>query len=195
VANYPAAAAAAAVAAVDASAARETLENTTAAEGVSAGEQQWSTDYAAVAQAESAAQTASVFRRSAAQKDAEEARSRFQATHKAAPAPTAPAVQKAVWARAATRPGASARLDAARAAEQAAIARRARLLGNPAPSAGAPTAPRPGTPQQEAGKDAAFKARTASWNNQQDASSERGASSTRTNQTQVVPSKSPTAEL
>jgi conjugative relaxase-like TrwC/TraI family protein len=195
VSDYPAAAAAAEVAAVDATAAREILENTTAAEGVTAGEQQWSTDYAAVARAESAAQTASAFRRSAAQKDAEAARSRFQTTHKTAPAPTAPAALKAAWARAATRPGASARLDAARAAEQSAIARRARLLGNPAPSAGAPTAPRPGTPQQEAGKDATFKARTASWKKQQDALSERGASSTRANQTQVVPTKSPTAEL
>jgi hypothetical protein len=76
-ADYPAAAAE--VAGVDATAAREILENATAADGVSAGEQQWTTDYAAVAQAEPAAQTASVLRRSAAQKDAEAARSRFQA--------------------------------------------------------------------------------------------------------------------
>jgi len=61
---------------------REVLENTTAAEGVSTGEQQWSTDYATVTQAESTAETASVFCRGAAQNDAEAAFSSFQARHK-----------------------------------------------------------------------------------------------------------------
>jgi hypothetical protein len=86
-------------------------------------------------------------------------------------------------------------MDAARAAEQAAIARQARLLGNPAPAAGAPTAPQPGTPQQEAGKDAAFQARHASWNKQQDTSREKDAHLIRTSQRQVAPIKSPTADL
>jgi hypothetical protein len=194
--EYPAAAAAAEVAAVEATAAREILENTTAAEGVSTGTEQWTNDYTAVAQAEAAADSASVFRRGAAQKDAEAARSAFQARHQAAPAPTPTAAQKAAWARRATAPGASARLDAARAAEQAAIARRAKLLANPAPTAGKPAAPRPGTPQQEAGKDAAFKARQTSWNKQQEASKEPGAQHARTTQQQQqkAPDKSPAPE-
>jgi conjugative relaxase-like TrwC/TraI family protein len=156
--EYPAAAAAAETAAVEATQARESLERDTAAEGVKSGEQKWSADYAAVERAEEAAESASMFRRQAAQKDAEKAREGFEARHNVAPAPDASEAQRAAWERAAVAPGASPQLDAARAAEQKAIAQRAQLHGDPAPTT-APTAPRPGTPEQEAKKDAAHKAR------------------------------------
>lgn len=157
--EYPAAAAAAETAATDAVAAREMLEEALTTEAVQTGEQQWAPDYAAVEQAETAAASASVFRRQAAQRDADTARVRFQERHKTAPAPTTPPAQKAAWARAAVAPGADLRLDAARAKEQAALARSTALRTDPAPGA-VPTAPRPGTPEQEAKKDAAHQARS-----------------------------------
>lgn len=185
--EYPAALAAAESAAAAATAAREALEETIAAEAVATGQQQWASDYTAVTQADAAAESASVFRRSAVQRDAEAARAQFQIRHRAIPAPSPTAAHKAAWARAATSAGAHASLDAARAKEQAAIARHARLAASPAPG-GKPAAPRPGTAEEEARKDAAFAARRAPRTQRQEAAAERA------KQPQKSPEQSPSLE-
>lgn len=185
--EYPAALAAAESAAAAATAAREALEETIAAEAVATGQQQWASDYTAVTQADAAAESASVFRRSAVQRDAEAARAQFQVRHRATPAPSPTAAHKAAWARAATSAGAHASLDAARAKEQAAIARHARLAASPAPG-GKPAAPRPGTAEEEARKDAAFAARRAPRTQRQEAAAERA------KQPQKSPEQSPSLE-
>lgn len=173
----------------DATAARETLENATASEAIQAGEREWNTDYTAVERADAAAAFASVFRRQATQNDATAARARFQARHKTAPGANVPAGHREAWARAAVAPGTSAKLDAARAAERKAIADKERLRIDP-PAGTAPTAPRPGTAEQEAQKDAAHTARhqTAEPRQQQQAR-ERGAQLARERQ-QNTPDKS-----
>lgn len=189
--EYPTVAAEAERAAAEAMTARELLQEQTAAESIDAGETQWTTDYAAVRQAEEAVETASVFRRGAAQKDAEAARDRFRSRHGSELTPAPTAAQKAAWGRAATAPGASSALDRARATEQAALARRDRLRAAPAPSATPPAGLQPGTPAQEADKDAAFRARQASWTKQRDAAKEQAE---RTPQQQRTPDKSPAPE-
>lgn len=156
-AEYPAALAAAEEAAAAATGQRETLEYSTAGEAVAA------------------AESASVFRRAAAQKDTESARRNFQRRHKAVAAEIPSKDQRAAWARAAVALGANTSLDAASKAEKAAIAKRTQLQVNPAPSSEKPTAPRPGTAQQEASKDTAYQARRASWDRQQDASKDQAA--------------------
>lgn len=189
VTEYPAAVAAAETAAADAISARETLENATASGAVEAGEREWNTDYDAVQRADAAAASASVFRRQAAQNDATAARTRFQGRHKAAPGANVPAGHREAWARAAVAPGASAQLDAARAAERKAIADRERLRIDP-PASKAPGVPGPGTPEQEAQKDASYKARhQTAEQRQQHQARERSAQAARDRQ-QNTPEKS-----
>jgi len=168
--EYPIAVIAAEAVEAEAITARDSLESGIVIEAVTVGEKQWEADYAALRQAEAAAESASMFRRRAAQKDAEAARARFQSRHNALAAPAPSPAQRAAWARAAIAPGANARLDAARTAEQAAITKREQLQANPPPSVGQPDAPRPGTPQDEVRKDAAYRARRASWERQEGAS-------------------------
>lgn len=169
--DYPAAVAAAEEAATGATEARRALEENIAAEAITTAESRWASDYAAVAEAEAAAASASMFRRSAAQRDAEAARAQFQARHRAVPAMALTAAQRAAWARAATATGAHAGLDAARAKEKAAIAHHARLAVSPAPG-DKPAAPRPGTPEQEARKDAAHASRRAGKKQREHAAAE-----------------------
>lgn len=186
--EYPAAVEAAVSAAADAAEARRALEENLAAEAVRTGESRWANDYAAVAQAEAAADSASVFRRSAAQRNADAARARFQARHRTTPAAAPTAAQRVAWARAATAAGTHAGLDAARAMEQAAIARHARLTASPAPSAAAPTAPRPGTAEQEAKKDRVYAAQQGDAAKRKDRAHEHGPS------LQPTRDQAPTAE-
>ena len=174
-ADYPAALTAAEHTAAQTAAARESLEHTTAADAVTAQEEQWGADYATVRAAETEVLSVSVFRRAAAQKEADSVRRRFRSHHKTAATPVPDESQRSAWARAATAPGTSIVLDDARAAEAAAVTRAAQLRANPAPSSGAPTAPRPGTAQQETAKDLAYSARRASWDRQQQASADHGA--------------------
>jgi len=165
-------------AATEAAAARHALEESVAAEAIAIGEKRWASDYATIERAEAAATSASVFRRSAAQREIEAARAHFQARHNAAPTPTPTAARKSGWARAATTPGAHSGLDAARTREQAAIAHHARLTMNPAPGE-RPIAPRPGTPDQEARKDAIYAAQRAGQTARQEAAAERPEQSSR----------------
>ncbi|XUK64122.1 hypothetical protein ABMA10_19335 [Plantibacter sp. RU18] len=167
---------------------RAQLEVAASSEAVAAGEQQWKTDYAAVERAESAAASASVFRRAAAQKEAEAARSAFEDRHRVAPAPRPSEAQRQAWARAAVAAGAGGKLGAARAAEQRAIAHHNELRRDPA--AKQPAAPRPGTPAQEKARDVAFGARQRGPERQQ----QRDARLARERQ-QSVPDKSLTVEL
>ncbi|MGG7453054.1 MobF family relaxase [Plantibacter auratus] len=169
---------------------RAQLEGATSSEAVAAGEQQWVTDYAAVERAESAAASASVFRRAAAQKEAEAARRAFEDRHRVAPTPRPSEAQRQAWARAAVAAGAGGKLGAARAAEQRAIAHHNGLRRDPAPTAKQPAAPQPGTPAQEKSKDNAHaeRQRGAAVREQQ-----RDARLARERQ-QSVPDKSPSIE-
>lgn len=166
--EYPEAAAAAEAAAAEARSTLEKLEVAVSADAISAGERTWSADYAAVAQAEARAASASVFRRPAALRDAQDARTQFERHHKTAPSPIPSAAHREAWARSALAPTATPRLDAARAAAELAIAHSDRLRKDPAPM-NAPTGPRPDTPRREAAKDAAYQAQTASWGRQHEA--------------------------
>lgn len=183
--EYPTVVDAAEHAAADATTARELLERETSAAAVTAGELQWSADYTAVREAEAAVASASVFRRAAVQKAVETVRNRFQNRHKAVPAAMPGEAQRAGWARTAVAAGANSRLDAARVAEQAAIAKRAQLHANPPPAGGQPVAPRPGTAEQETGKDAAYQTQRANEDRQQEASNDYASRTARTEQQSV----------
>lgn len=168
--DYAAALSAAEGAVIELGGAREAVERSEAAKAVTAQESSWTTDYAAVEQASVAAASASVFRRAAAQKEADAARRRFTERYQVEPVPQPTEAQRIEWAKAATAAGVKPAVDAARAAEKKAIAGRDSLRADPAPTPVAPKAPRPGTPAEEAAKDEAYQKRAAA----QEAAPDRG---------------------
>jgi hypothetical protein len=170
--EYPGAVTAAEHAVAPASAERKSVEDRIGARTVADSEQQWATDYQRLRVAQASAENTSVFRRAAAQKEAENARRDFLRRWDTEPSPHPAPQQRVAWVREATQPGANAELDQARAAEQAAIRDRDLLVRDPVPALSVSSRPAPGMPEEEAAKDAAFTARQASWDRQSSPSRE-----------------------
>ncbi|MGZ0095964.1 MobF family relaxase, partial [Microbacterium arborescens] len=124
-AGYPVAVAAAERASEQATVHRGDVERAAAAAAVEAATAGWRRDYADVQRAAAALEAAGAFRRRSAQQEYEDAVRAFQERHRAEPAPTAPAHLVDEWSRSAIAAGADARVDAARAAEAAALNRAA----------------------------------------------------------------------
>lgn len=119
----------------------------------------WGSDFQTVEQTRSDAASASVFRRRSAEEAHEAARRQFIEQHGHEPAPQPPAQLREKWRRDSTAPGSDLRLDEARRRAAGIRKNLDELQKDPAPQR--PTKPAPGTPEQEAAKDARYVQRKA----------------------------------
>lgn len=149
---------------------RAAEEHEVSATAVQAAEVAWHGDFATVQRAEAAAASANPLRRRGLEGERDMARRAFQARHGAAPAAAVPADRRARWARDAIAPGANPQLDALRRREAEARRRVDQLHRDPVPAGAKPELPVPGTPAQEAAKDAVYRSRqdAAAQRNEQD---------------------------
>lgn len=119
----------------------------------------WESDFRKVEKARADAAGASVFRRRGAEDAHDTARREFIERHGQEPTPEPPAPLREKWRRDSTAPGNDPRLDDARRRAAETRKRLDELQRDPAPQR--PTKSAPGTPEQEAAKDARYLQRKA----------------------------------